>query len=466
MDNNTAELRELITKRTADNSVEFESKNKLTARQRLDLIFDEGTFVEIGSFIGTGNESSIDNYSSVITGYGSIDGNLVFAFSQDFSRTLGAITPDHSKKITNIIKLAESKKALLIGIFDSAGTQIDKGVASLYNIGEAMCALEKAKKSIYTIAIIAGICGGISAVFASEFAFKILSKENASLYISPKTALNDKSITEPENTSKIGLVDLLADSDKSACEYAVKLSKYLTNTIKSNDNPNRIIDESILSNDIDIYNVIENVVDKGTFFELTSNHAKSIVTGLATINNVVTAIIACNSKIHDGKVCACAFDKTAKFINKLNVTDKKLPLLTLVNANGLKYCDKAESNLYSEKISSLVKAYVSYNDRPISVSVVLKEAYGTAYTVLGSKPLGTTINLAIDNAKIGVINPLTAVEFLSEVKDEANADKYASDWAEKNASPIEAARLGYIDDIISSKELRQRIAAAIMMFIV
>lgn len=463
MNNNTAELREMINKRTVDNSADFESKNKLTARQRMDILFDEGTFVEIGSFIGDGDETSVDNYSSVITGYGSVGGNLVFAFSQDFSRTLGSITSSHVKKLLKITELAKSKKAPLIGVFDSAGMQIDKGISPVYKMGKAIAELSDAKSVIPTIAVITGACGGISAVLASEFTFKILSNENGSIYISPKTALSDKTISSPENTFKSGAVDILATDDTSACKEAVKLCKYLLNSIKSNDNANRLTDESIV-NDYDVYTVINSISDNGTFFEFGKEHAKSIVTGLTLINGVVTAVVATNPAAHDGKTCACGLEKASKFINKLNLQSNKIPLVTLVNTKGLNYGDKPESKGYAEKLSDLASAYVKYSSKECSVTVVINEAYGTAYTVLGSKALGTTINFATDNSKIGVINPVTAVEFLSEVKDETKVEEYASKWAETNASTLEAARLGYIDDIIAPSELRQRIAAAIMMF--
>ncbi len=464
MINNTAELREMLNNKVTDNSADFDSTNRLTARERIENIFDQGTFVEIGSYVGEGAIDSLDNYGAVITGYGAINGNLAFIFSQDYSRLYGALTPSQSKKIINIIKMAVSKSAPLIGIFDSAGAKIDEGLTSIDTLTCAMKELACAKKSIYTIAAISGPCGGLQAAFASLFSFTIISKTNGTLYVSPKTALTDKTITSPEVLLKNGMVDILAENDLDACTEIKNICKLLSNC-QNSDNPNRLFDTSLLSGEYNMVDVINELIDNGTFVEFQKDHAKSVITGLALINGQVTAIVATNPSAKQGKVCACGIEKASSFINKITYSKKFIPLLTLVDSKGLNYGDKPESKGYSQKLADLVEAYSEYNSRcnSSSITVVLGEAYGTVYSAFGSKSLGTGINYALDRSLIGIINPTTAVEFLGEVKDESNNSVDADNWAKENANVLTAARLGLIDDIIKDSELRQRIGASIMM---
>ena len=225
MSKSISELRDLLNQRTNEATAELEKIGKLSARQRMDVIFDEGTFVEIGAFVGSGDADSTDGYGAVITGYGSIDGYLVFAFAQDYSRLHGAMTAEQTAKIANIIQMAADKGTPLIGVFDSAGTKIDDGLTSLDNLGIAISTLSACKFDEPTIAVISGPCGGSAAVFASMFDYKIIAKKTGSLYMTPKNILENKSLTDAEELLGNGFVDIVSASLGShiSAEIPVKL---------------------------------------------------------------------------------------------------------------------------------------------------------------------------------------------------------------------------------------------------
>ena len=183
------------------------------------------------------------------------------------------------------------------------------------------------------------------------------------------------------------------------------------------------------------------------------------VCGFATINSKVVGILANNPAVKGGKLCPGSADKALKFVNLCN--RYTIPMVTLVDSCGIPSSDKAEEKGVAYKLALFAKAYAtSYCPK---ISVVLGGAYGSLYSVFGSKAIGTDIALALDSAKIAAMNPVSAVEFLGEVKDESKHNETAEKWARDFASPIRAAKSGHIDDIIASSELRARIAAAVEM---
>lgn len=455
MAQNTKELREIINARHSEASAELEKAGKLTARARMDVIFDEGTFAEVGAFIGDGEE-----FCPVVTGYGAVDGMLVFAFSQDYSRLHGAMGKAHAKKICKIIEMALEVNAPVIGVFDSAGAKIDEGSDALNACGEVISSLAFSKGMIPTIAVVAGPCGGAGAVAASLCDVIIVAEKTGSLYMVPSSMLEDKTLGKPEKLAETGVSAITAKDDASACLAARELCKYFAPEMITSDDGNRVFDASVFENPkYDVHSVIGSLFDAGSFTELFAKRAPQMTVGLASMNGRVCGVIANNPSFKDGKMCPGACEKAVKLIKLCRTID--VPVVTLVDGVGVGTTDKIEIGGVAGKLAELAMAYSASARK---VTVITGEAYGTAYSVLGSKALGADFVLALDRAKISPMNPVSAVEFLGEVYDESKVGEIAAKWADENASPLEAAKKGYVDDIIEASELRARVASALEMF--
>lgn len=455
MAQNTKELREIINARHSEASAELEKAGKLTARARMDVIFDEGTFAEVGAFIGDGEE-----FCPVVTGYGAVDGMLVFAFSQDYSRLHGAMGKAHAKKICKIIEMALEVNAPVIGVFDSAGAKIDEGSDALNACGEVISSLAFSKGMIPTIAVIAGPCGGAGAVAASLCDVIIVAEKTGSLYMVPSSMLEDKTLGKPEKLAETGVSAITTEDDTSACLAARAICRYFTPEMITSDDGNRAFDASVFENPkYDVHSVIGSLFDAGSFTELFAKRAPQMTVGLASMNGRVCGVIANNPSFKDGKMCPGACEKAVKLIKLCRTID--VPVVTLVDGVGVGTTDKIEIGGVAGKLAELAMAYSASARK---VTVITGEAYGTAYSVLGSKALGADFVLALDRAKISPMNPVSAVEFLGEVYDESKVDEIAAKWADENASPLEAAKKGYVDDIIEASELRARVASALEMF--
>ena len=451
----TKELREIINARHSEASAELEKAGKLTARARMDVIFDEGTFAEVGAFIGDGEE-----FCPVVTGYGAVDGMLVFAFSQDYSRLHGAMGKAHAKKICKIIEMALEVNAPVIGVFDSAGTKIDEGSDALNACGEIISSLAFSKGMIPTVAVVAGPCGGAGAVAASLCDVIIVAEKTGSLYMVPSSMLEDKTLGKPEKLAETGVSAITAEDDVSACLAARAICRYFTPEMITSDDGNRAFDASVFENPkYDVHSVIGSLFDAGSFTELFAKRAPQMTVGLASMNGRVCGVIANNPSFQDGKMCPGACEKAVKLIKLCRTID--VPVVTLVDGVGVGTTDKIEIGGVAGKLAELAMAYSASARK---VTVITGEAYGTAYSVLGSKALGADFVLALDRAKISPMNPVSAVEFLGEVYDESKVDEIAAKWADENASPLEAAKKGYVDDIIEASELRARVASALEMF--
>ncbi len=457
MAQSTQKLREIINARRSEASAELEKAGKLTARARMDIIFDEGTFAEVGAFIGGDSD---EDFCPVVTGYGSIDGLLVFAFSQDYSRLHGAMGKAHAKKICKIIEMALEVNAPVIGVFDSAGAKIDEGSDALNACGEVISSLAFSKGMIPTIAVVAGPCGGAGAVAASLCDVIIVAEKTGSLYMVPSSMLEDKTLGKPEKLAETGVSAITAEDDASACLAARDLCKYFTPEMITTDDGNRAFDSSVFENPkYDVHSVIGSLFDAGSFTELFAKRAPQMTVGLASMNGRVCGVIANNPSFKDGKMCPGACEKAVKLIKLCRTID--VPVVTLVDGVGVGTTDKIEIGGVAGKLAELAMAYSASARK---VTVITGEAYGTAYSVLGSKALGADFVLALDRAKISPMNPVSAVEFLGEVYDESKVDEIAAKWADENASPLEAAKKGYVDDIIEASELRARVASALEMF--
>ena len=460
----TAELRELLTKGQTAEQKALAKAGRLCARDHMGLIFDEGTFVEIGAYVGRKrtelDKEADDSFEPVITGYGAVNGTLVYAFSQDYSRLHGALGEMHAKKIVNIIKMAVKANAPIIGVFDSAGAKILEGVDALAGYGSIMCALEDA--DVPKIAVVAGVCGGSTAVLAEMFDITIGAKKTGKLYVALSGKADDAISVDPS------LIDIVCKDDKEATLKARDLIKYFAGETETADDINRVLDiEGFFANEAyDIHDIIAHTFDAGSFTELGSENGKSMVTGLATIGGNPVVVIANNPAHKGGAICPCAAKK-AIFALETAMT-AELPVVTLVDGNGVGDKKEMEEKGFARILARLASMYAqrncTYMNLP-SVTVTLGASHGTAYTVMGSKALTGGVALALDRARIAPMRPDSAVAFLDEVKNESKHKETAKAWADRYASPLEAAKSGHIDDIIDSAELRQRIGAALAMLL-
>ena len=459
----TAELRDAVAALQSEAAAKMAAVGRLCAKDRMTRLFDEGTFVEVGTYVGRKttelDEEADDALEPVVTGYGAIDGVLVFAFSQDYSRLSGALGERHAEKICKIYEMAEKASAPIVGVFDSAGAKILEGVDALAGYGKIMAAVAAA--DIPQIAVVSGPCVGAPAVIAQMMDFTVVAKKTGELRIAASGALTDKTLGTAEKLAEDGVCAILAEDDPDALEKVKALLPYFAFTKPFGDEPNRAVSvaDIIAGDEYDMHAVINEVFDNGSFLELWKESAQMIICGFAAMNSNVVGVMANNPAVKGGKLCPGSTDKAIKFVA---VCEKLgLPIITLVDSCGMPSGDKAEAKGFASKLASFVRAYATCGCPKISV--VLGRAYGSLYTVFGSKALGTDVTLALDSAKIAAMAPDSAVAFLGEVTDESKHAGFAEEWARKAGSPLQAAKSGQIDDIIASEELRQRIGASLEM---
>lgn len=454
------------------------AEEKSTAKERLSQLFDAGTFAETGAFahrIAAELGGDACQLEGVVTGYGAIDGRLVFAFAQDFSRMKGAVGAMHAKKICELYELAIKNGAPIIGIFDSAGAYIMEGVEALAGYGKIMKKISDASGVIPQIAVIAGNCGGAMATVAAMFDIIIGAKDVGTYYVNPPFATNEQKKGEElgkiETAAKMGEISVVCGSVGDALAYTRSLLSYIpqnntdgTAYSVNADEINRLtpnVADIVAKDGYNMADVISAISDEAQFMELGAENGKPMLTGFITLNGMVVGVVANNPLHKGGKLCACAARKAARFISLCDCF--KIPVLTLVDTEGYDTSADAEKKHYSAALAKLASAYASSENA--KVTVVLGKAYGAAYTLMGSKAIGADIALAAENAKISAMPTKSAVAFAwnEKVTDNAKRGEIEAEWDSVMASPVVAAKAGEIDDIISLDELRQRVAAAFEM---
>ena len=457
-------------------------EGKLSAYELMKNLFDDGTFVETNAYVKAyadeiGSENPAE-YEGIVCGYGAIDGRLVFAYSQDASRANGAFSKAASQKIAGIYDLALKNGAPVVAMFDSLGAKVAEGIDVLAGYGKVMKKSASVKGKIPQIAVVLGNACGASALIAS-MSDAVVVCEGAAFSQLPANVLveagADKAMGTAKYVAENGLVADYAESPEKAIEEAKKILSYLpSNRLDKNvyagtaDDANRAtpeVESLVAKNDYDVHSVISAIADQGAYKELYSYKSKSLVTAFAFISGIPCGIVANNPAVKSGKLSATALEKAANFVKLCDSFG--ISVLTLVGTNGFDEICEAHGGKICKNGAALATAYATASVPMVTVN--LGEAYGTAFTVMGSKALGTDMVYALDNAKISVMNPSSSVvmmwnEKLAGAKAPIEKRKaLEEDWELYMSTPILAANAGQIDDIIPAEQLRARIASALEM---
>ena len=436
--------------------VQIDEKLNGSSKAKLELIFDSGTFVELGAY--TKRPDSNEEFESVVCGYGAVEGKLAFAFIQDSGRTKGAFGERHAKKIASLYALAVKNGAPVIGVFDSAGAVVYDGAAALAAYGKLMKNVSDASGVVPQIAVIDGICGGSSAVVASMFDFVVTVKDKAKFFVNPPFVVG-----EAEKATARGLSAYEAADEAQAFGFVRELVALLPQNnadgafLETADSLNRAVALDPEAYETDT--LLASLCDDGKFTKVYAEYTDKAVFGFGSFGGVVAGVIAsnpANKGILDIKTARAA-SKMISFCDSFGI-----PVLTLVDSEGLDVSAEAENAAYASELARLAMAYTSSENA--KVTVVMGKAYGTAFTLLGSKAVGADIAIALPTACISVLSPEASVAFVWNQKvGEQSREELEQEWKEKCASAAEAADAGEIDDIVEPAELRQRICAALSM---
>lgn len=437
---------------------------KMSARERITSLFDEGTFTELGAyttrrageFDSTGNEE----LESVICGYGAVNGCLTYAFSQDMCRKKGSFSEAAAKKICGLYKLAVSNGAPVVGIFDSAGAYLPEGVKVLAGYGSLMAEVTKASGVIPQIAYIPGVAEGANAVIASMFDFTV-ALDSSKISVNPPFIVGGGKLSDSESS---GLVSISAKDENEAVEKLRALLSIIPQNnedapaeTESTDEINRLIGEDYDN----IRAMISDFVDDGAFTELSGAYGKSIITGIASIGREVCGIVASDKNENGGRIDSSAARKAARFVSFCDCFG--IPVITLLDSEGFAECGEEEKVPLASEIGKLASAYASAST-PV-ITLICGAAYGSVFSVMGSKAIGADVVFAIENAKISCLSAPSAVALLwnDKVSGKTTREELEKEWNETYANPIESAKAGEIDDVIPVSEIRQRLASAVSM---
>lgn len=430
-------------------------KKSTQGLDRMNALFDAGTFVEIGSFVRRGEKS--EELEGVVCGYGAIDGTLVFAFAQDGDRMRGAFDEIHARKIENLYKMAIANGAPVIAMLDSAGALIYEGSAVLSGYGRMMKCVSEASGVIPQIAVISGVCAGMLATTAAMFDLVITVKDKTQFYVNAPFVTGEKA--DAETVAANGMAALVAENE----EDALLKAKELIMLLPANNAEGAVLEvneddlnRKVAVKGLEAEALLSALADCGKFTELYAAYDSDMKVGFAAFGGITAGVVFAS-----GNITAKGARKAAKFLSLCDSLN--IPLLTLVDSEGVAEEKGAEAASFAAELAKLAYAYTS--SKNAKVTVVLGKAYGAAYTLMGSKSVGADVAFALETAEISVLSPKASVAFAwnDKITAEKSREDLENEWKEKCASPVFAAEMGEIDDVIEDAELRQRICAAFGM---
>lgn len=463
---------------------------KLTARERLNLLLDEGSFVELDQFVthrcsDFGMDKSEVPGEGVVTGYGTIDGRLVYVFSQDFTALGGSLGEMHAKKICKVMDLALQSGAPFIGMNDSGGARIQEGVDALNGYGEIFKRNSLASGVIPQYSLILGPCAGGAVYSPALTDFVFMVKGTSNMFITGPQVI--KSVTGEEVSPEVlggaethgclsGVTHFYADSEGECFARFKELFHYLPQNnledpprIDCDDPIGRCDDE--LSEIIpckankpyEVRDILGLVLDNGKFFEVHANYATNIVVGYGRLNGRTVGIIANQPKVLAGCLDINASDKAARFVRFCNAFN--IPLLTLVDTPGYLPGVKQE---HDGIIRHGAKLLFAYSEASVpKITLILRKAYGGAYVAMCSRSLGADMTLAWPTAEVAVMGPEGAVNIVFRKQIAAAPDPQAmrtskvEEYCAKIANPYVSAARGYVDRVIDPRETRPALIQAL-----
>jgi len=460
-------------------------KGKLTARERVGLLLDPGTFVETDAFVehrttDFGLDAKRFPGDGVVTGHGTIDGRTVFVFSQDFTVFGGSLGEMHANKIVKIMDTAMKVGAPVIGLNDSGGARIQEGVISLGGYAEIFFRNVLASGVVPQISAILGPCAGGAVYSPAMTDFIVMAKGTANMFITgPEVikAVTGEDVTFEElggamtHAEKSGVAHFAADDEKAALRTVRKILSYIPSNnvddppvLESDDDPNRADSElaTVVPREpdkpYDMRDVISRVVDRGSWFEVHELWAPNIVVGFARLDGHPVGVVGNQPKVLAGTLDIASSIKASRFVRFCDCFN--LPLLTLVDVPGFLPGTAQE---YGGIIRNGAKLLYAYSEATVpKVTVITRKAYGGAYDVMCSKHIRGDFNFAWPSAELAVMGPEGAVQIIfkkeiEEAKEPKKREKeLVLEYRDRFANPYIAARMGYLDDVIEPPETRPR----------
>ena len=454
------------------------------ASARIASLLDAGSFVEIGGAV-TARSTDFNMQEKdtpadgVITGYGVIDGNLVYVYSQDATVLNGAIGEMHAKKISNIYDMAMKMGAPVIGLVDCAGFRLQEATDALEAFGNLYLKQSMASGVIPQITAIFGTCGGGLALVPALTDFTFMEASDAKLFMNSPNAIPGNEISKLDTSSaeyqseKSGLVDVVG-TEAEILENIRALICMLPCNNEENvaydectDDLNRVC-EGIENAVEDTAIALANISDSNVFFETKKNFAKDMVTGFIRLNGMTVGAVANRSKVYnenaevvaefDGSLSAHGARKAAEFITFCDAFN--IPILSLTNVSGFK-AGKCEERNLAREAAKLTYAFA--NATVPKVNVVIGKAFGSAYVAMNSKSIGADIVYAWTTAEIGMMDANLAAKIMYANSDSATVKEKAAEYRELQSSPLSAARRGYVDTIIEPADTRKYVIGAFEM---
>jgi len=466
-------------------------KGKLTARERINLLMDDGSFEEIGILVthrtkDFGMDKQVINGDGVVTGYGTIDGRLVYAFAQDFTVFGGSLSETHAEKICKIMDLAMKTGAPLIGLNDSGGARIQEGVRSLGGYADIFYRNVMASGVIPQISAIMGPCAGGAVYSPAMTDFTIMVENSSYMFVTGpnvvKTVTNEEVTSEElggasTHSTKSGVTHLTAGNDLDCIIKIKKLLSYLPqNCEEKTANLDYDLDTEVreeleaivpdsANKPYDMHAVIQGIIDKDSFFEIHKNYADNILVGFARLGGRSIGIVANQPMSLAGCLDVDSSKKAARFTRFCDCFN--IPLLVLVDVPGFLPGTDQEWNAI---ITNGAKLLYALSEATVPrISLITRKAYGGAYDVMNSKHIGADMNYAWPSAEIAVMGAKGASEiiFRKEIKASDNPaatlKEKEEEYAELFANPYSAAQRGFIDEVILPKNTRRKLIKAFSM---
>ncbi|MBL6597504.1 MAG: acyl-CoA carboxylase subunit beta [Alphaproteobacteria bacterium] len=463
-------------------------KGKLTARERIEILFDPDSFEEWDMFVehrcvDFGMQETKVPGDGVVTGFGTINGRLVFVFSQDFTVFGGALSEAHAEKICKIMDQAMKVGAPVIGINDSGGARIQEGIASLGGYAEVFQRNVLASGVVPQISMVMGPCAGGAVYSPAMTDFIFMVKDSSYMFVTGpdvvKTVTHE-TVTQEElggavtHSSRSGVADNAFENDVEALLQLRRMMDFLPASNREKppvrptadpaDRPEPSLDTLIPDNPnkpYDMKELIHKVVDEEDFFEIQPDFAGNIVIGFGRVQGATVGIVANQPMVLAGCLDIDTSRKAARFVRFCDCFN--IPIVTFVDVPGFL---PGTSQEYGGIIKHGAKLLYAYAEATVpKVTVITRKAYGGAYDVMSSKHLRGDVNFAWPTAEIAVMGPKGAVEiiFRGDLGDEEKIAQRTEEYREKFANPFVAGARGYIDDVIMPRNTRRRIARALVM---